>query len=64
MPTKAHLATSGDVVTTEGGLGGTPGIQGLEARDAAEYATMHRIFLEQKIIQFKMSVVPRWREPI
>lgn len=55
-----HLAMSGDVLVFAAGEGATS-IQ-VEARDAAnKYAPMHRTASTVKIIQAKLSVVPRWR---
>lgn len=45
------------MVVTSGG--GAPDILWVEARDATKYFPMHRTNPQHKIIQPKMSVVPR-----
>ena len=40
------------------------GIWGVEATDAAKYPIMHRAVLQQRIIQHKMSIVPKLSNPM
>lgn len=54
---------SGDFFVCHTGPRGAPGIQWVEAKDAAKHPTMHREATQQRIIVPQMSMVLRNPDP-